>query len=879
MREFLRRVWYLIRQRQFEADLAQEMEFHRAMSNGRGFGNATLAREDSRAVWIWPWLESLWQDGAYAGRNLRRQPGFTAVVLLVLATVIGLHATLVTVLAGVMLRPWPGIKDPGRVVALYLRNAQGQPRPGPSFSIADVRDLAPRAASFEAVAAMASSEVRVGSGDAVRSAGALFVSGNFFELLGIEMARGRGFAANEDRMGDPSAVTVLSYDFWQSRFGGDQAIVGQAVRLNDVIFTIVGVSSREFGGSEPAYGKSVFLPVAALALVHADDPSPSGLADKSDFYRADVVARLARGVSRRQAQAELDLLSRDYAAPDGTKPRGSIVTDTAFFSHPGRMTPNGPLVAASLVSAGLLLVWLLACANIGNLMLARAAARTREIGIRLSLGASRPRIVRQLLTEGFVHALAAGTLGVAVAYELPFVILRLMGGATASFPFRVAVDGVVVGYAVLIAALSALAFGLAPALHATRADVAHALAEHEGLPAWRFPLRGVLLGIQVAVSVVLLVSAGLLVRAVQHQSTAFDPGFSVNDVSVVSFELPPGGYDDARTHAFVTGMTAALRALPSGAIDASGFTSAEPSFLRRGFHTFFRLPGEPPEQGKPIMFSDVSPGYFNVLQIPIVAGRDFEPADQGRPVALINEAMARQYWPHDNPIGKTFVKSGGGLVRRGAGPPPSEVREIIGVVKNAHTNSLYEFVPMFYQVLSAGRPMPKLVVRTSGPVPSSEIARLAQRLDSNVRTQTIALAATLEERMQETKTGPILAGVLGACALALATVGMFGVFAYAVRQRTREIGIRMALGAQPSAVVRLVLGGHSRAVVGGLVAGLVGGMAASVILRSRLHGLSPFDPATYLGVAAILTVAGLAASYVPARRATRVDPVVALRHE
>jgi len=306
-----------------------------------------------------------------------------------------------------------------------------------------------------------------------------------------------------------------------------------------------------------------------------------------------------------QAQAELDLLSRDYAAPDGTKPRGSIVTDTAFFSHPGRMTPNGPLVAAALVSAGLLLVWLLACANIGNLMLARAAARTREIGIRLSLGASRPRIVRQLLTEGFVHALAAGTLGVAVAYELPFVILRVMGGATASFPFRVAVDGVVVGYAVLIAALSSLAFGLAPALHATRADVAHALAEHEGLPAWRFPLRGVLLGIQVAVSVVLLVSAGLLVRAVQHQSTAFDPGFSVNDVSVVSFELPPGGYDDARTHAFVTGMTAALRALPSGAIDASGFTSAEPSFLRRGFHTFFRLPGEPPEQGKPKLLDQV----------------------------------------------------------------------------------------------------------------------------------------------------------------------------------------------------------------------------------------------------------------------------------
>ena len=262
------------------------------------------------------------------------------------------------------------------------------------------------------------------------------------------------------------------------------------------------------------------------------------MADQAEFYRADVVARLARGVSRRQAQAELDLLARDYAAPEGTKPRGSIVTDTAFFSHPGRMTPtNGPLGAAALVSAGLLLVWLLACANIGNLLLARAAARTREIGVRLSLGASRARVIRQLLTEGFVLALAAGTLVVAVAYELPFVILRVMGGATAAFPFRVTVDAVVVGYAVTIAALSAVAFGLAPALHATRADVARVLADREGVPAWRFPLRGVLLATQVAISVVLLVSAGLLVRAVQHQSAAFDPDFAVTDVSVISVRI------------------------------------------------------------------------------------------------------------------------------------------------------------------------------------------------------------------------------------------------------------------------------------------------------------------------------------------------------
>ena len=375
-------------------------------------------------------------------------------------------------------------------------------------------------------------------------------------------------------------------------------------------------------------------------------------------------------------------------------------------------------------------------------------------------------------------------------------------------------------------------------------------------------------------------SAGLLVRAAQRQSATFDPGFAVNDVSVVSFELPVGAYDDARRQAFFSDVTAALGTLPAGAIDAFGFASQEPSFLRRGFHAFIRLPGQTPPQAKPIMFASVSPGYFDVLRIPIVTGRDFQPADATRPVALINEAMAREYWPNENPIGKTFVTSGGinGLIRPN---DRSTVLEVVGVIRNAHTNGLYEVSPTFYQPLatSGARLVPKLLVRTSGPMPTDDLARLVQRIDPRVRTQTIALSAILQDRMQETRTGPMLAGVLGACALALATVGMFGVFAYAVRQRSREIGIRMALGAQPAAVVRLVLAGHSRAVVGGLVAGLVGGVAASTILRSRLHGLSPFDPVSYLGVAAILTVAGLAASYIPARRATRVDPVVALREE
>ena len=877
MRELLRRMWYALRQRRFEADLAEEIEFHRAMArreleqrgvtrsdaeqaSHRIMGNLTLAREDSRGVWIWPWLESIWQDAAYAMRNLRRQPGFTAVVVLVLAAVIGLHTTLVTVIAGVVLRPWPGVQDAARVVTIYLVGpaARTGGPPAGGFPTADYRTLSERATSLSGVAAMTTDDVRVGSGESARSAPVLLVTGNFFDVLGIRVAPGRGFVPDEDVVGRPQAVAVLAYDFWLSRFGGDPTIVGASVRIDDVPFTVIGIASRDFGSAEPAYGKQLFLPMASGSLLRPTDPPLTCC--------VDVAGRLAPGATREQARAEIDVLSREFVLPDGSKPRGVIVAGTEFVSRPGRTDSVGPLAAVSAISAGLLLVWLIACANIGNLQLARAAARVREIGIRLSLGASRRRLVRQLLTEGFVLALAASALGIGVAYKLPFLVLHFLGGTTAAFPFRVAVDGVVLGYAVLLAGMSAAAFGLAPALYATRADVATALNEREGLPSSTFRLRGLLLAVQVAVSIVLLVSAGLLVRGAQRAGW-FDPGFSVNDVTAVSFELPPGAYDEARRRAFFADLADALRAMPVGAIDAFGFATWEPDFIRRGYRTPIWLPDQTPAQATALLYVDVSPEYLGVLKIPIVAGRNFEPSDTARPVVVINETMARQYWPNENPVGKTF------LLGR------SESREVLGVMRDAHTHSMGSVPSMFYQPLRGGRIVPRLVIRTGGLVPSTELKRIVARLDPRVRIQTTPLSAHLDARLQEAKWGPLLAAVLGGFALVLATVGMFGVFAYAVRQRTREIGIRMALGAQPSAVVRLILTGHSRAVLAGLLVGLFGAVASSIVMRSRLHGLSPFDPMSYFGVAALLTLAGLAASYIPARRATRVDPVVALRYE
>ena len=876
MKQLLRRAWYFIRQRRIEAELAEEMALHRemkqreleegglgpveaALAARRELGNVTLAREDARATWIRPWLESVWQDAAYTARTLRRQPGFAVTVIAVLSLAIGLNTSLFTVVAGLLLRPWPGVRDPSRVVLIDRANSSGQ---ASGFSIVDARYLDGHATSLAGVTAMRPEVVSVGSDEDSATTSALLVSGNFFSVLDVSMARGRGFLASEDRLGAPRPVTVLAYDFWRRRFGEDVDAVGKTIRVNDVLFTIVGVTPPELAAAEPAANVKLFLPMTAVTLLRRNDAFASDLLFRPDFCCSDVAARLAPGATRAQARAELNLLSGQLESPAETKTLAILVTGTEFASHPGR---KPILELASLVFVGLLLVWLIACANIGNLLLARAAARVREIGIRLSLGASRLRIVRQLLTEGFVLAVAASAIGIGLAYELPPLVLRAVANdASGTIPFSVRPDGLVLVYALALAGLSSVAFGLAPALHATRTEIARALTERDGAAASRFSLRGWLLAIQVAVSVVLLVSAALLARGVRQMSQSFDPGFSLN-VTIVSFDLPSGTYDEARTQAFFASLTEALR---SSAVGAFGFASHEPFALSRSM-TGLRLPGEAADQAKPVTFLKVSPAYLDVLHIPLVAGRNFEPADLSRPVVMINEAMARRYWPDQNPIGATLVLNLVGAC------------EIVGVVRNVHTGMVGDVQPLFYQPSAGGRTGPfvsKLIVRT-GAVPSDAIASIVTRIDPRVRVQTTSLASILKSRMDSRRYGPLLAGVLGAFALVLATVGMFGVFAYAVRQRTREIGIRMALGAEPSAVVRLVLAGHSRAVVAGLAVGLLGALAASIVLRSRLHGVSPFDPIAYGTVAVILTIAGLAASYVPARRATRIDPVVALRNE
>jgi putative ABC transport system permease protein len=475
----------------------------------------------------------------------------------------------------------------------------------------------------------------------------------------------------------------------------------------------------------------------------------------------------------------------------------------------------------------------------------------------------------------------AGALGVVVAHYLPFVVFRVVAerDTVGFFPFSVTPDAIVFLYATLLAAASCVVFALFPALQVTRADLIDSLKRRGPLSPGGVRLRGILLALQVAVSLVLIVSAGLLIRGVQRQAGLFNPGFSVDGITMAQFELPEGVYDRPRATAFFEEVAEAVRRLP---VESTAFASHEP-FSRYRHGTIFHLSGESRQQARQIVFLNVSVEYLPLLAVPLRSGRYFEPADIARPVVIINETMARRYWPGEDPIAKTF------FVRPHGPVDTMAAREIVGVVADVRTSTAPTVLPMFYQPVLAGGDVlghisrdprasqaPVLLMKTNVDV-STGIRQVVAGLDARARVRMTSLSATVDSMLMAARLGPILAALLGAFALGLTTVGAFGVFAYAVRQQRGEIGIRMALGATPAAVVRLVLASHMRALAIGVVIGVLGSTAASVVLQNRLHGLSPFDPLAS-GLAAVLLVScGLAATLVPMRRATNTNPVETLR--
>jgi len=873
MARLARRVQHWLRSRDQEAALREEIEFHQAMKQAelerdgmpagdarlaarRAMGNVTIAHEHARAVWIWPWLDSVGQDVRYAVRSLRRQPGFTSMSLIVLGIALGLNASLFTVVAGIAIRPMAGVHDPATIATVSGVNPPGLGGVS-GLSFPEYAFLAEHTKAFTGLVAARTMSVQLESEGAGRSTAAYLVTANYFDVLGVQLERGRGFVAGEDRRGS-ARVAVLSYQLWNTHFAADPAIVGRQVQINGLPFTVVGVVSRAFVGPEGAPHR-VWLPLSMQPLLRPNDPFAAQMLDRPQDCCVTVTGRLAPSSTREFARAEIQVLSTRFRAATAQQDRQIVVGGTQFLS--GRRGEMQALAILGVLFLGITLVLFIACANVGNLLLARAAARVGEIGVRLSLGADRARIVRQLLTEGFVLSSLATGIGVLVSKWLPPFVLGAVAGVAR--PFDLDPDRWVLLYALAIAMLSCVAFALAPALHATRGDVASAIkGDASGLKS-RFPLRSALLAIQVAVSVVLLTSAGLLLRGVA-QARILDPGFDVDGVSVATIGVPESAYDAARTRSFMDAVTSELR---RARVPRFAFVSDEPLGDRSSF-TAMRLRSESEGQARSIEFLAVSPGFFAALRIPILAGRDFIDSDRGRNVVIVSQSMARRNWPAGNAVGQSFF--GGGR----------QLMEIVGVVADSHVAGMEDISPLlFFPLRENPGPLPGLVFGSQERSTAATIAAIVERLEPKARVEITPLRDRLENWLGELALAPLAASALGAFALLVATVGMIGVFSYAVRQRTREIGIRVALGAGGRDVIRLVLASSSRAVLIGLGVGALGAIGASQVLRSALYGLSPLDPIAYGAVVMMLATAALVASYIPARRALRIDPVRALRYD
>jgi predicted permease len=864
--KMFRRLSYWLRHRSVEADLSEEIAFHEAMKQreletsgiaaasashvrSRAMGNVTRAREDARAVWIWPWFESVWQDLYYGARMLRKHPSFTLIATIALSAAIGLNTSLITVVNALIFRPWD-VADSRRMITLEsldcCKREGGQPH---GFSLDEVAYFAKRARTIKGIYSFRhdgeGGKVALGTGE--RRLESAWVSWEYFRVLGVSMHLGRSFRADEDQNRVPSAEVVISYGVWQRQFGGHVSVVGSTIRLDGQSFTVVGVTPKTFTGT---FGTPVelWIPLSAVPLIRPEDNWVKNVLRQPAACCTSAAARLAEGAVYSQAQVELSALSRSFRALSGAPFKGIFVGNfTPLAGPPG--SRNDVIHLFALLSAGASAVLLLACANVGNLLLARMATRQREIAVRLSLGASRFRIVRQLLTEGLTLAALGALGGLTIAIWLPDIIVRIAMGRDKIVGLRP--DATVLGYTLGLTVLTCLIFGLPPALQATRP------ARTAGV---RMPLRSVFLSVQIALCVVLLVAAGLLLRGVDSV-VGENHGFAVQQVTAVSFEFPTRALAAARTKPFVTQLSAMLPdVVGSGAV---GLSSGVP--LKSSAKSDVRLSGESEDRSQDILMEDVSAGYFDVLRIPRVAGRGFERDDEGREVILTNETLANLYGGSRSFVGSTVLV--GGAPRR-----------VVGVVKDFRASSLERVEPTVYQPFS-GQVATNVLVQNQVPGAARAVSALARRIEPSIVVTIAPLSDYLDQRLGPPRILAQVSGALGILALLLATIGVFGVFAFSVQQRTQEIGVRMALGAQAQDVVRLVLRSCGRSIAIGLLIGFAIAFAASRMLRAYLFGLSPLDPITYVCVALILVAAGMAAAYWPARRATRISPAAALRVE
>jgi macrolide transport system ATP-binding/permease protein len=929
MRSFIRKLIWLAQRRRKEAELRAELEFHldeeaeERQAEGstlqqarwaahRDLGNLTLLQENIRAVWISTFWEQFLQDVRYALRMMAANKTFSALAILSLALGIGANAAIYSFMDSLLQRALP-VPDPGSLAVLNW-HPQARVEPGQRMSqlVPVVQamsghfdddpqwGLVAGIFPFPAFELLQENSASVFSSlFAYRSAGIMnltikgeaglasgeYVSGDYFHGLSVAPAAGRLIIPDDDRTGAPPVV-VISWALSQRRFGGATNATGQPILINNRPVTVVGVTPPEFFGVDPAAAPDFYLPMHANLLVQ--DPGrccPAQAYLEPHLYWIEMMGRLRPGVSQVQAQAALAPVFQQWVASTATTYReranlpALVIQEGAGGLYTLRRQYSKPLYVL-LTLVGLILA--IACANVANLLLARATARRGEMALRLSLGAGRLRLVRQLLTESVLLASLGGVLGVLFAiWGIRFLTLLLANGR-ADFTLHANLNWHVLGATAALSLLTGVLFGLAPALQATRVDVVPALKQLRTTEArTRVPVRlnQVLVVFQIALSLLLLVAAGLFVRTLVNLQSV-ELGFNRENVLLFRLNARQAGHQDPEIIAFYTELQRRFSLIPgvrNATLSNSSLIHAGLGFPISVHGASPRVRGAQPDEATRIL--TVGPEFFKTMQIPILAGREIEEHDQtgSLPVAVVSELFAKANFGDQNPLGQHLDMTGG--------PTPRDM-EIVGVSKNARYGGLKHVIPpVVYIPYNQGFPQPREMVyalRTAGdPLAYVKTVReIVRQADarvplSDVRTQVVDIDQTINQEITFAK----LCTAFAALALTIACVGLYGTMSYKVARRTGEIGIRMALGAQRGAVVWMVLREVLVLAAVGLLTSVPLTLATSKLIESFLFGMKPNDPLALSLAVTILVSAALVAGYLPARKASRIDPMIALRHE
>jgi macrolide transport system ATP-binding/permease protein len=883
LRVLLWRLTGLVRSGSLERDLDEELHFHLQLETAenvrkgmtpaeartsalRRFGGVAQVKETYRETHGLPAIQVLWQDVRFGFRMMRRSPGLSLLVILCLTLGIGANAAVFSWIEGILLRPFPLVAHQERMMAMAgtNRGVSGQT----DVSWPDLVDLQKNCTLFDAFIVDRIMGVTLAIGERAQRTIGSVVSANYFKALGVHPILGRGFEPHEDFGRNAHPVTVIGYRMWQDRFQGDPGIIGKTQMLNGMPHTIVGVAPEGFYGTFVGWAMQFWVPTS---MQERFDPPTYKLEDRGARW-IEGFAMLKPGVTPAQAQAEISAVAQrletDYPATNRGRGIKLFPLWKTPFNNAGTLLPTLGIALAVVV-----FVLLIACANVSNLLLVRSFGRRHEMTVRLAVGAGRGRLLKQLLTEGTILSILSAAGGLVVAHwcrNLLALLLPARGGNTMMLPGQL--DWRVLALSAGVCLVSTLLFGLAPAIQASKIDLVSSLkADSAGVVGGqrRATVRSSLVLVQVALSFVLLVGAGLLLQSLRGiQNTS--PGFSTRGVLTTGVDLRSAGYDAQRIKTFQDELIDRLQGL--GGVESAAFARTTP--FSYGIYSSAQIAVDgyetAPGQQLTVDYNEVGPGYLATMGIPVVSGREFTRADNETAplVAVVNEAMAAQYWRGQDPVGRRLQVNGRWML-------------VVGVAKMSKYSSLREtpkpffYVPMRQSALGLG-----LEVRTpSGPETMAKVlAREVHKLDANVApSEVIAMQEQVDRTMAVQRVAVTMLGVFGGLALFLAAIGLYGVMSYTVSQSTRELGLRMALGAGAPHLLRLVMSQGMALTAGGLALGVLASLGLTRLIVGMLYKVSPHDPLAFGVAFVVMTMAAGAACFLPAWRATRTDPVRALR--